>query len=32
MTQELARYLSPILLLEKCGQPIKFEKLSVDDK
>jgi len=25
-------YLSPILLLEKCGQPIKFEKLSVDDK
>lgn len=25
-------YLSPILLLEKCGKPIKFEELSIDDK
>jgi hypothetical protein len=25
-------YLSPILLLEKCGQPISSENLSVDDK
>jgi len=25
-------YLSPILLLEKCGAPISFRKLSIDDK
>jgi hypothetical protein len=25
-------YMSPILLIEKCGTPIKFEELSIDDK
>jgi hypothetical protein len=25
-------YLSPILLLEKCGSPIRFQELSIDDK
>jgi len=25
-------YLSPVLLVEKCGEPIKFEELSIDDK